>query len=319
MTSITFYGGVKDIGGNKFLVDDKGTKIFMDFGMSFSEEGKFFAEFLKERTSNSLIDMFELGLLPRIKGLYRRDIARHMGFGGDEDTEFQAVLLTHAHVDHCGYIKYLRPDITIYCSEESKLIMQSFDETGTRDEYLTLKTRFKAKPLQGSGGTVFGHGDRRDGYVEDREIITFGRGEKFSIDSIDVEPMPVDHSIAGVNAFILHTSNSHLANTADLRFHGRRPEDTQQFVDRCGESSLDLLLCEGTRIDKPSSITEFDVETQATQIVNNTKQLVVCSYPMRDLDRFQSFYLTAKTTGRYLVIDLKQAYLLNLFKIFHLP
>ena len=47
MTSITFYGGVKDIGGNKFLVDDKGTKIFMDFGMSFTEEGRFFAEFLK--------------------------------------------------------------------------------------------------------------------------------------------------------------------------------------------------------------------------------------------------------------------------------
>ena len=61
MTNLTFYGGVKDIGGNKFLVDDKGTKIFMDFGMSFTEEGRFFAEFLKARTSNSLIDMFELG------------------------------------------------------------------------------------------------------------------------------------------------------------------------------------------------------------------------------------------------------------------
>ncbi len=36
MLSITFHGGVKDIGGNKFLVDDKGTKIFTDFGMSFS-------------------------------------------------------------------------------------------------------------------------------------------------------------------------------------------------------------------------------------------------------------------------------------------
>ena len=66
MTSITFYGGVKDIGGNKFLVDDNGTKVFMDFGMSFTEEGRFFAEFLKARISNSLIDMFELGILPKI-------------------------------------------------------------------------------------------------------------------------------------------------------------------------------------------------------------------------------------------------------------
>ena len=119
MTEITFYGGVKDIGGNKFLVDDKGTKIFMDFGMSFTEEGKFFAQFLNARTSNSLIDMFEMGLLPKIKGLYRQDYAEHMGFDGKEETEIDAVLLTHAHVDHCAYISYLRPDIPIYCSEES--------------------------------------------------------------------------------------------------------------------------------------------------------------------------------------------------------
>jgi len=36
MTSVTFHGGVNDIGGNKFLVKDKDTTLFMDFGMSFS-------------------------------------------------------------------------------------------------------------------------------------------------------------------------------------------------------------------------------------------------------------------------------------------
>ena len=142
MTDITFHGGVNDIGGNKFLVEDKGTKIFMDFGMSFSEEGKFFSQFMGARGSNALVDMFELGILPKIKGMYRRDYAKHVGFGGDEETEIDAVLLTHAHVDHCAYIPYLRPDIPIYCSEESKLIMQNFDETGT-DQYLTMKEKFK--------------------------------------------------------------------------------------------------------------------------------------------------------------------------------
>ena len=130
MTSITFHGGVNDIGGNKFLVEDKGTKVFMDFGMSFSQEGQFFSQFLNARTSNSLNDLFELGILPKIKGLYRRDYAKHMDFDGTEDTEIDAVLLTHAHVDHCAYIPYLRPDIPIYCSEESKLFLQNFDETG---------------------------------------------------------------------------------------------------------------------------------------------------------------------------------------------
>ena len=37
-----------------------------------------------------------------------------------------------------------------------------------------------------------------------------------------------------------------------------------------------------------------------------------CGYPIRDLDRLMSFYLAAKTSERFLVIDLKQAYLLKI-------
>ena len=309
MTSITFHGGVNDIGGNKFLVEDKGTKILMDFGMSFTEEGKYFSQFMKARTSNSLIDYFELGILPKIKGLYRQDYAEHMGFDGKEETEIDAVLLTHAHVDHCAYIPYLRADIPIYCSEASKLIMQNFDETGT-DQYLTLKGRFqiyKNKKDEMSRGTT------KQGYELPRAINVFADGAKLNIDSIEVETLPVDHSIPGVNAFILHTSSGSIANTADLRFHGRREKDTEKFVERCGGSSLDLLLCEGTRVDAVQDMTEYDVESRSTKIINDTKNLVIAGYPMRDLDRFLSFYLAAKNTGRDLVIDLKQAYLLELF------
>jgi ribonuclease J len=128
-----------------------------------------------------------------------------------------------------------------------------------------------------------------------------------------VEPLPVDHAIPGVHAFILHTADGSIGNTADLRFHGRRKDETEKFVQRCAESDLDVLLCEGTRIDKPTSITEYDVENSVTKIINDTKELVICGYPVRDLDRLLSFYIAAKKTNRYLVIDMKQAYLLKLF------
>jgi len=311
MTSLTFYGGVKEIGGNKFLVEDKGTKIFMDFGMSFSTEKQYFSEYLKARGSNSLIDMIALGLLPNTKGLYRKDYAKHMGLDGDEDTEINAVLLTHAHLDHCAYIKYLRPDITIYCSEESKLIMQNFDETGQGDQYLTLKEKFRFHKSE--KGATKDKMVKEKGVEIPRTIKVFESYKEFPIDSIKVTPLPVDHSISGVYGFILETSNGMIANTADLRFHGRRKKDTDKFVEKCSEASLDLLLCEGTRIDETSSLTEFDVEEKVTEIVKATKKLVICGYPIRDLDRLQSFYLAAKATGRDLVIELKQAYLLKLF------
>ena len=308
MTDVTFHGGVNDIGGNQFLVKDKDTKVFMDFGMSFSKENKFFSQFLNARGSNSLNDMFELGILPKIKGLYRRDYARHMDFGGDEDTEIDAVLLTHAHVDHCAYIPYLREDIPIYCSEESKLIMQNFDDTGS-DQYLTLKEKFQIYENK-KGQISRATGDK---VAVPRRIEVFESGKEFSIDSIKVQPLPVDHSIAGVHAFVLHTSEGTIGNTADLRFHGRRSKDTEKFVERCGESDIDLLLCEGTRVDAVPSLTEYDVETKVADIVNNTKGLAICGYPIRDLDRLLSFYESAKATNRDLVIDMKQAYLLKLF------
>jgi len=217
MTSITFYGGVKEIGGNKFLVEDKGTKIFMDFGMSFSAENQYFSEYLKARGSNTLVDMIELGLLPNIKGLYRKDYAKHVGLDGDEDTEINAVLLTHAHLDHCAYIKYLRPDITIYCSEETKLILENFDETGTGEQYLTSKEKFGFH--ESDRGKTKGLMVKEKGATANqipRDIKVFESYKEITIDQIKATPLPVDHSISGVHGFILETSNGMIANTADL-------------------------------------------------------------------------------------------------------
>lgn len=74
------------------------------------------------------------------------------------------------------------------------------------------------------------------------------------------------------------------------------------------------MLCEGTHVQENSSKTEPDVETEVVKIVNSTENLVVCSYPTRDLDRLLSFYNAAKQSGRDLIIDLKQAYILKLFQ-----
>lgn len=87
---------------------------------------------------NGVGDLFEFGLLPKLKGLYRRNYAKHMDFGGNEDTEIDAVVLTHAHVDYAGYIHYLRPEISIYCSE-AQVNQQAFQDTGSLEEYVTFK------------------------------------------------------------------------------------------------------------------------------------------------------------------------------------
>jgi len=79
MTSLTFYGGVDEIGGNKILLEDRDIRIFLDFGMSFSQSGRYFSEFLNPRKCNGVLDFIKTRLLPDLPGLYRLDYLRHMG------------------------------------------------------------------------------------------------------------------------------------------------------------------------------------------------------------------------------------------------
>ena len=74
-TTVTFYGGVNEIGGNKILIQDKDTKIFFDFGMSFTAKKQFYSPpFLSPKNEKSLQ---ELGILPKIDASTRLTQLRH--------------------------------------------------------------------------------------------------------------------------------------------------------------------------------------------------------------------------------------------------
>ena len=79
MVQISIFGGKNEIGGNKILVEHEGTRIMLDFRMSFGQNSKYFSEFLNPRKCSGLTDFFELNLLPDIKGIYRTDYLEHMG------------------------------------------------------------------------------------------------------------------------------------------------------------------------------------------------------------------------------------------------
>ena len=60
MTSLTFYGGVNEVGGNKILLEDKDTKVFLDFGMSFGQRGAYFDEFMSPRLATGIKDLLDI-------------------------------------------------------------------------------------------------------------------------------------------------------------------------------------------------------------------------------------------------------------------
>jgi len=75
-TTLTFYGGVNEIGGNKILLQERERAIFFDFGMSFSMKKQFYSPpFLSPRSERSLQ---ELGILPQIKLASTSSIKAHL-------------------------------------------------------------------------------------------------------------------------------------------------------------------------------------------------------------------------------------------------
>ncbi len=85
-----------------------------------------------------------MNLLPDVKGIYRTDYLDHLG-RPPEEREIDAVFLTHAHADHAQYIHFLRLDIPVFCTKETKIILQCLEETGssTFSDYTTACEAFK--------------------------------------------------------------------------------------------------------------------------------------------------------------------------------
>ncbi len=294
--NLTLHGGVNEIGGNKILLEDGKTRIFLDFGLSFSRRGKFFEEFLTPRTANGIGDFLEMGLLPDIKGIYREDLLRHMG-RRPEKPNIDGVFLSHAHADHANYISFLHRDIPIYCGATCKSILEAVEEQRKRDiENEVLN--FKPRPLFMK--------DRKKPPLE-RAFHTFRTGGRVGVKGLEIMPVHVDHSVPGAYGLIIRGSRT-LVYTGDLRLHGRNPVMTREFIAKSSESRPDALLCEGTRVDveeDPSS--EEGVYAKALQYTARAKNLVIADFNFKDVDRFRTFYKIARETGRRLVISFKHA------------
>lgn len=298
MTSLTFYGGVNEIGGNKILLEDKDTKVFLDFGKGFSRRSKFFEEFINPRTANGIEDFLEMGLIPEIEGVYRDDL---MKLAGRKiiPPDIDAVLLTHAHADHADYISFLHEDIPIYMGETCHLILKAVEERSQRSiekEILNYKPRPrnpKDKPIE-------------------RKINTFRTGDKLKIGSLEVEPIHVDHSVPGAYGFIIHTSEGPIAYTGDIRLHGTKSQMTRDFIEKAKAEKPIALIAEGTRInDEGKKESEELVYDECAKIVSGTDRLIFADFNFKDVDRLRTFYNIAKENDRKFVVKLHDAFFLK--------
>ncbi len=283
MVSLTFYGGVDEIGGNKVLLEDGDARVFLDFGQSFTLGCDFFTGWLSPRAVNGLGDYFEFGLLPKLKGLYAEEQLQFTDVPYVKP-RFDAAFLSHAHFDHVNHIQFLDPEISAYLGVGTKLFLEAMEKTSSFCDY----------------------GERR--------YRTFRTGDKIKVGNIVVEPVHVDHSIPAAYGFLIHTSEGTVVYTGDLRAHGPRKDMTEEFADKARGSEPVAMICEGTRMvekEKRKNYSELQVEKLSGKVVSSTDKIVFVTRYSRDMDRFRSFYNVANNNGRKIVISLKTAHLLG--------
>ena len=306
---ITLLGGVCEIGGNKVLVEHKDTKILLDFGMSFGQSKKYFSEFLQPRKCSSLGDFFEFDMLFDMKGIYREDYLRHMG-RAEEKRTVEGVFLTHAHADHAQYIHFLRLDIPIHCTQATRIILQTLEKTGSNPlsdlisacEAFTFYTNKKGDQSRVTR--------KNAKFVHERVFNIMEPEKKVKIGSLEVEMIPVDHSLPGACGYIVYSDEGNLVYTGDIRFHGSNRELSRKFVERAKAIKPRWLLCEGTRIDDYRKDSEKGVKDEIKKYILGADGLVFVEHPIRDLDRVNTIFESAKENKREFVVNLKLAYLI---------
>jgi len=281
--TVTFLGGVREIGGNKILVEDGPDRILFDFGPSFSPRREdYYIDFLQPRSSSPVEDLLEFDLLPRVEGLYSREALQDADLPW-KPPEIQGLFVSHAHMDHAGHLGLVDPEVPVYVGRGTRTLLDAIQSSSPAMKY--------------------GEHDWR--VFEDRASVKIGR--------LEVVPFPVDHSVPFAYGFLIRTSAGTIVYTGDFRQHGPRASDTHAFLAAARAEEPRMLLIEGTRAgpDRRKNFTEEGVRTGVDQVLDGCGSVALaCTYP-RDVDRLRTLYAAAVQAGRSLLVSPRTAYLLQ--------
>jgi ribonuclease J len=195
--------------------------------------------------------------------------------------QIDAVILSHAHLDHYGLAGMLPREITVYCGAASAEIVALSNLLGRSENQ-----SFEFQPFQSQ--------------------------QKFEIGPFAITPLLMDHSAFDAHGFLIEAGGKSVFYTGDFRGHGRKGKLLNRLIQN--PPKVDVLMMEGTLVGERSNektISESDLEDEFVQVINQTPGIVLVTTSSQNIDRLVTLFRSAKRTGRMFIIDFYTAEILD--------
>ena len=247
-----------------------------------------------------------------------------------------AVFISHAHFDHIQDVSFLDPRIPVICTDKTRILAKAMTDvspSGVDDQYYEInrnqiidetgqdpKSLYKTlclneyecsdvteaeKPVIEDSKTKF-----RFTHEYTPQIREFKTDLENDVKGIHYKLISVGHSVSGACSVMLTLPNGkRVLYTGDIRFHGLGEPTLEEYVKAIGEP-VDVLITEGTRMDKEDIITEKEIGEEITKDIAKSEGLVLINFGWKDLTRFFTVYNASSKNNRTLLISYKLAYLL---------
>lgn len=227
---VIFLGGTETVTGSKFLVESGNTRLLVDCGLFQGYK------WLRER--NWQAPAFDIDRL-------------------------DGIVLTHAHLDHSGYIPrlyqlgYRGP---VYCHPATRDLCSVLLPDAGRIQEEDAKFYARHKLSKHAHPQPLYDGETAERCLELFETREFG--EQFSAGGLDVHLQPAGH-ILGAGSAIIESEGKRAGFSGDVG----RPDDLIMYPPQ-PLPELDLLLMESTYGDRTHP--EIDIPAELAKVVNET-------------------------------------------------
>jgi len=259
--------GTKEIGGTCVEVWTDEARIVVDMGMPLVNPDRTpFDE--KEIEKHSREKLIQDNILPNIPSLY-------------EDRSNTALIISHAHKDHYGFMKYINSSCPVYLGFGTQLLIELTNTFG--DNKWTINN---AKHIK--------------------------NGKKFKVGDIEITPYRMDHAAFDAYAFLIEAHGKSILYSGDFRLHGRKSKDFQWFCNDV-KKPVDYLLLEGSTIGRQTELfsTEEELEEQFVKTFKKTSGINLIYVSGQNIDRIKSIYNACRQCNKIFLIDF---YIANVLK-----